>query len=302
METGVGVLCTRVRMEEKWVIEALARAGVPVRPLPPCPFPLPIPSGPSAAPAADGDAAALPGLVLDRLADRAVAGAIVPVLRALGATVLDAGLAASGDRLVIATALAAAGLPRPQALLVASEDAGLAAVAALGCPATMLPLDPGAAGIAFLDRDIAECVLEHREVLGGSTRALALIQAGTALERTEIAVVNGRVAGASQTGAAPELGLAVELAEAAARALGAPVLGVTIANAAGGPVVWDVDPVPAFRAATALGERSVAEAVSDLLLQSLAGVTEIVGLGGHAGELLFASMRREVGDDVVLSA
>ncbi len=41
----VGILCARVRMEEKWMIEALVAAGRPARQLPPTPSPLPL--GPS---------------------------------------------------------------------------------------------------------------------------------------------------------------------------------------------------------------------------------------------------------------
>ena len=89
------------------------------------------------------------------------------------------GIAATGDRLDVASALAAHGLPRPLTALCTSEDAGIEAVAAMGLPATLLPLDLKSTPIALLDRDAAEAVLEHRAVLGGVEGSLALIQAGS---------------------------------------------------------------------------------------------------------------------------
>ena len=129
MATGVSVLCARVKVEEKWLIQALAKAGVPARPLPPTGAPLPIgpvPSGPLAAGAVSGVAAEhlseTTGVIVDRCADRTVAAAVIPALRAMGRRVIDAGLAATGNRLEIASALAAAGVPRPATLLATSED------------------------------------------------------------------------------------------------------------------------------------------------------------------------------------
>src|SRR5262245_18003519 len=109
----VGVLCTRVRVEEKQILATLATAGVPALPLAPTSSPLPmcpVPTKPSFAAAKDGAAA---DIVIDRCQNRAVAAAILPLLRAQRARVIDAGLAATGNRLDIAMSLAAAGIPRP---------------------------------------------------------------------------------------------------------------------------------------------------------------------------------------------
>jgi hypothetical protein len=180
------------------LIESLAEAGVPARQLPPSASPLPVgpvPAEPLATQVVGGDVAEVSRVVIDRCADRIVAGAIVPVLRSLGITVIDGGLAASGDRLSVATALAVAGIPRPATLLVTSEDAGLEAVSQLGYPSTLLPLDFGSVEMPFMDRDIAEAVLEHRGVLGGSRSSVALIQAGVCHDaaRVDLLVVGGRV-------------------------------------------------------------------------------------------------------------
>ena len=83
VSTVVSVLCARVRMEEKWLIESLAQAGVPARQLPPSASPLPVgpvPAEPLATQVVGGDAAEVSRVIIDRCADRIVAGAIVPDL------------------------------------------------------------------------------------------------------------------------------------------------------------------------------------------------------------------------------
>lgn len=289
MAVAVSVLCARVRVEEKGIIAALAEAGVPAAPLAPAelalPFsPSPEPQAPpsagapgAAAPPAPGlswAADAAPPLVLDRCADRAVAAAVLPVWRALGVPTLDAGLAATGTRATVAGALAAAGLPRPITRLVSGEASALAAAAAMGYPATLLPLTPGARSVTLWDEDTAEAVLEHRAVLGDAADALALLQAGAPAPaaRALVTVVDGEPVALAGEGAEAALadGRPAEVAAAAAIALGASVATVEVALAPGGPVVWDVLPVADFRAAVSLTGRSVADAIAALACERLA--------------------------------
>ena len=268
MTAAVGVLCARVRVEEKQLLTALATAGAGAMPLPPTGAPLPIGPVPPTAPfGAPGGIVAQ--VVIDRCQDRAVAAAVLPVCRALGGLTLDAGLAATGDRLATATALAAAGIARPTTRLVCSEEAALAALDEAGYPATLLPLVAGSAPALLHDRDAAEAVLEHRAVLGSGHEALALIQGGApAGAKLTVIVVGGRAVGliepAAVNGWARHQVEAIELAEAAAAALGASVIGVEIAVAAGEVVVWDTQAVPEFRAAAPLGRATVAEALAAL--------------------------------------
>lgn len=312
MSTVVNVLCARVRMEEKWMIEALAEAGVPARQLPPSDSPLPVgpvPAEPLATQVVGGDAAEVSRVIIDRCADRIVAGAILPVLRSLGITVIDGGLAAAGTRLSVATALAVAGIPRPATLLVTSEDSGLEAVSQLGYPATLLPLDFGLTEMPFMDRDIAEAVLEHREVLGGSRSSVALIQSGVCHDaaRVDLLVSGGKVVAMSGAGAGDiSLDRAFEIAENTASVLGASLLGVKVVSSNQGLVVWDVNPVPDFRTLAAIGERSIA---TEIAANVAARLTEIAAgpsvLNGHALLAPFGFgniLGREVSDGVVLSA
>ena len=315
----IGVLCARARVEEKQLMAALAEAGARPTPLPPANVPLPIgphPATPS--PYADTASGGVEArVIVDRCQDRAVAAAVLTACRALGATTLDAGLAATGDRLAIAGALSGAGLPRPETRLACSPEAALAALAEIGYPGTLLPLTAGAAPVVLLDVDTAEAVLEHRSVLGSSREALALVQGGAPSSRATVVVVEGRAVAATApedgdraTHASP-LPTACQLAEQAAAAVGASVVGIEIALTGAGPVVWDIDPVPEFRHAVPLGDVTVAEAVAACAVARLgidAGRMTVQGqMPGRAIEVdepdwRRANPRREVRDGVVLSA
>lgn len=261
----VGVLCARVRVEEKQIMAALAEAGVVPTPLAPADVPLPVgpsprtPTGPGAisTPATD--------LIVDRCQDRATAAVILRVARAVGVDTLDAGLAATGDRLAVAAALGAARLPRPETKLAIGEAAVVDAVAAFGYPSTLLPLPLDGAGIVLPDLDTAEAVAEHRLMLGPPGAAIVLVQAGVAAveARWTVIVVGGRaLAATTATGGLPLPGDGARLAEAAAAVLGADLIGIEVADSAGGLVVWDAHPLPDFRHAVAFGSETVAEAIA----------------------------------------
>jgi glutathione synthase/RimK-type ligase-like ATP-grasp enzyme len=243
---------------------------------------------------------------VDRCQDRTVAAAVLPLRRTARTTVLDAGLAATGTRADVAATLAAAGIPRPTTMLVASEAAGLAALEAIGYPATYLPLTPGAAEIALLDRDTAEAVFEHRSTLGGSSAAMGLLQAGATYGRgrVSIVVVDGQAVAihdpACQARYAARF---VGVAEMAANALDASIVGIELLATPNGPVVWDVNPVPEFRDATPLGGVSVAEAIAELAARHImSGATIVTQLSLDDGVGLRPGLLREVPDGVVLSA
>lgn len=307
--TAIGVLCARVRVEEKQIIAALAEAGAVAMPVPPASTP--VPPGPASSRTlgsshivADEAMTALDCEVLiDRCQNRTVAGAMLPVLRARGARVIDAGLAATGTRLQIATALANAHLPRPATLLACSERAALEAADQLGLPATLLPLTPGAATSSLFDCDTAEAVIEHRIVLGGAPDALALVQAGLPGEadRALVYVVDGEpLAIDAVNGFAPAPADLV-LAAHAARVLGAAMIGVEIVHTASGPVVWDVQPAGELRRAKQLGERSVAQAIAALATTTAAA---IAGVNGAVNAVAHVEWKEVHGGDanVALSA
>ncbi len=314
MTAAIGVLCARVRVEEKQLLAALAEAGLPATALAPASLALPfdptLPPVPLPHAAADlAHATPLP-VVVDRCADRAVGASVLPLWRALGVTTLDAGLAATGNRAAVAAALAPSGVPRPATRLVCSEAAALAALDQTGYPATLLPLAPDAAPVPLLDRDTAEAVLEHRAVLGGASAAVALIQTGAprADERITVMVVGGRAVAVAGDDAGPvRFARLYAMAEAAATAIGAAVAGVEIAMLLGGAVVWDIVPVPDFRGAVPIGRQGVAEAIAALALGRFTAGAEVdrlirVALSAGEGVGTAPGRRQGVSDGVALTA
>jgi [lysine-biosynthesis-protein LysW]--L-2-aminoadipate ligase len=257
----VGVLCARGRVEENAVMAALAEAGIVSALFPPADEPLPV--GPTS-PSPTGHPFPVPQIVVDRHPTRQIARAVLATCAALGVPALCAGIAATGDRLDVASALAARGLPRPLTALCTSEDAGLEAAAAMGLPATLLPLELKSTPIALLDRDAAEAVLEHRAVLGGVEGSLSLIQAGSPGPEhlVHVIVVDGAAAAVEGASGATIPSQVLRLAEEAARALNADLVAIVIAFRSGEPVVWDARPVPEFRAAMPIAGLTVAQAIA----------------------------------------
>jgi glutathione synthase/RimK-type ligase-like ATP-grasp enzyme len=308
MGTVVNVLTARKRVEENQLLQSLALAGVPAEVLSPTSNPLPIgpvPGQPSAAFAVDGGFANLE-VIVDRCQNRSVAQSLVPLLKATGAAVIDAGLAASGNRASIAAVLSRAGLPRPATYLVTSEEVGLASLEYLSYPSTYLPLTTSGAEITLLDRDTAEAVFEHRGMLGGAPAALGILQEGCCYgnSRYSVLVVDGRAVAVSASAESPvKTADAIGLAVAAARALDADILGVDIVATPLGLAIWDVNPVPDWRDLVQVGPVSPADAVAELAARrALPRETTINRLPLHEETDLSARLGLEVRDGVALTA
>lgn len=306
---NVAVLCTRVRVEEKQLLAALAEASLPAEPMSPEPTPFPIPRASLASPAgfsaisAPFDANNRHLIVIDRMQNRAVAGALMRNQRAAGTRVIDAGVASFGSRLDVLHALTAAGIPLPPTLLALSENAGLAAVEETGYPATVFPMQIGLSGIGLQDREIAEAILEHRDTLGGSAESVIVVQGGHYDDHDLIKaiVVDGVVVAYEGTCHHPNgFSGCEQMAVAAAEAIGASFVGVTLAHAPEGLVVWDIRPTPDFRHSIPTGHGTVADAVAGLVQRKLA-TGSVSGLIAQSSlpSLLEAGGR---GSDVVLSA
>ena len=295
MGSVAGVLCTRVRLEEKRMISALGSLGVEVKPFPPSDAPLPI--QPLSAQAVGGEGAGeVVRVVIDRLRERATAAVWLPYWRQPGREMIDGGVTSTLDRLSIARILAEAGLPRPETALVISESSGLNAIELFEGTGTLLPLATGEKELPLIDRESAEAVLEHRNVLGEAPDAISLMQQGVALmsNRALVTTVDGAaIAVEGGLAAGADIGRVAALAGETARLLGARLLGVTVAEIDGRLVVWDVNPVPDFRQAKPIGTDSVEAALAALTVRLLDG--------GRDGEIS-VHFREEAGDHVFLSA
>jgi len=301
----VGVLCARGRVEENAIMAALAEAGIVSALFPPADEPLPV--GPMS-PSPTGRPFPVPQIVVDRHPTRQIARAVLATCNALGVPALCAGIAATGDRLDVASTLATYGLPRPLTALCTSEDAALEAVAAMGLPATLLPLDLRSAAIPLLDPDAAEAVLEHRAVLGGVDGSLGLIQAGSpdTENQVNVIVVDG-VATALETASNSSVpDQALMLAEEAARALNADLVAIVIAFGFGELVVWDAYPVPDFRNAVPIADLTVAKAVAQAVERRLAAVVPGLPAGRNPAWPSISTRAQKQGQglrpDLVISA
>jgi glutathione synthase/RimK-type ligase-like ATP-grasp enzyme len=161
----------------------------------------------------------------------------------------------------------------------------------------------GLSGIGLQDREIAEAIFEHRHTLGGSIESVLMVQGGFHDEHDLIKaiVVDGAVLAYEGTCHHPS-GFAgcEQLAAAAADAIDASLVGVTLAHTPEGLVVWDVRPTPDFRHSIPTGSISVAEAVVALAQRKLAAGSVSALMARSAASSLLGT--GGLGSDIVLSA
>jgi [lysine-biosynthesis-protein LysW]---L-2-aminoadipate ligase len=167
----IGVLYSRVRVEEKWIFNALEKRGVDFDRLDDraIHFDLENP-----APWTEYDA------VIERSISYNSGLYALRILNAFGvATVNTAAVAeACGDKLTTSTLLARAGLPQPRNVVGFTPESALEALEELGYPAVVKPV-VGSWGRLLAkvnDRDAAEAIFEHKATLGSMQHQVFYIQ------------------------------------------------------------------------------------------------------------------------------
>ncbi len=171
MKTKVGVLLSRVRIEEKWILEALDKRGAEYERIDDrlVSFDLDCP----------GDWASY-SVVLERSLSYSRGLYATQVLNAWGIPTVNMAQVAAvcGDKLVTTAALARAGLPQPRTRVAFTSEAALQAIEELGYPVVLKPLvgSWGRLLSKINDRDAAEAVLEHKETLGSFQHSIFYIQ------------------------------------------------------------------------------------------------------------------------------
>jgi [lysine-biosynthesis-protein LysW]--L-2-aminoadipate ligase len=167
----VGVLLSRVRVEEKWILEALDRRGVNYERIDDRQVSLDI-NNPGAWQEFD--------VVLERSLSYARGLYFTQVLNAWGIpTVNMASVAAvCGDKLATSAALARAGIAQPRTKMAFTPEAALEAIEELGYPVVLKPVvgSWGRLLSKINDRDAAEAVLEHKDTLGSYQHSVFYIQ------------------------------------------------------------------------------------------------------------------------------
>ena len=168
----IGVLCSRIRLEEKLLLQALrARGAEPVRI-----------DDDEAVLEIRGQAGTSPpwDAVLDRSLSQSRALAALRVLEAQGVTTVNAAavVAVCGDKVATSAALARRGLPTPRTLVAFTPEAALRGVEELGYPVVIKPAvgSWGRMVSRLNDRDAAEAVLEHKRALGSAADSVYYLQ------------------------------------------------------------------------------------------------------------------------------
>ena len=165
----IGVLCSRIRAEEKLLFDALQRRGLDFDKIDDREIVFEIGAEP---PRYD--------VVLERCLHHSRALYALRILNQRGVPTVntyDVALTC-GDKINTTTALVAAGVPSPRTLIAFTPESALQAIETLGYPVVLKPAvgSWGRLLAKISDRDAAEALLEHKDTLGSYQHAIFYIQ------------------------------------------------------------------------------------------------------------------------------
>lgn len=167
----IGVLYSRVRVEEKWIFAALEQRGIDFDRLDDrlVHFDLDEPG-----------AWRQYHAVLERSLSFARGLYALRVLNAWGVPTVNTAKVADtcGDKLATSAVLSSAGLPQPRTVAAYTTESALEAIESLGYPVVLKPVvgSWGRLLAKINDRDAAEAVLEHKATLGSYQHSIFYIQ------------------------------------------------------------------------------------------------------------------------------
>ncbi len=171
MTVRVAVLVSRIRVEEKLLLTALESAGAAVQM---------VDDGELVLSLADGQRSLAADVVLERSVSTARGLYALRILEAQGYPTVNRYHTAStcADKLLTTAALAEAGLPQPRIRVAFTPESALAAIEEFGYPVVLKPVvgSWGRLLARINDRDAAEAVLEHKDVLGSYQHSIYYIQ------------------------------------------------------------------------------------------------------------------------------
>ena len=167
----IGVLYSRMRVEEKWIFGAMEKRGIDYDRLDDreVSFDLEAPE---------------PWLSYDAVLERSISYTsglyALRMLSTLGVPTVNKANVAEicGDKLVTSAVLAKAGVPQPHVVTAFTPEAALSAIEAFGYPVVLKPVvgSWGRLLAKINDRDAAEAVLEHKATLGSVQHSVFYIQ------------------------------------------------------------------------------------------------------------------------------
>jgi len=167
----IGILHSRIRVEERLLAESLQARGVDLELIDVRELVLDLHD---ASPWHRFDA------VLERCVSQSASTAVVRVLEGFGVPVVNPAhvIDVCGDKLATSVALVRAGVPTPRTRLAVDENAALAAIEQNGYPAVLKPT-VGSWGRLLArvnDRDAAEAIVEHKSTLGSVQHSVYYVQ------------------------------------------------------------------------------------------------------------------------------
>ena len=167
----IGVLYSRVRVEEKWIFAAMEKRGIDYERLDDraISFDLENPE---------------PWLAFDAVLERSISYTsglyALRLLNSFGVPTVNTAAVAEvcGDKLTTSALLAKAGVPQPRNVVAFTPEAALEAIEAFGYPVVLKPVvgSWGRLLAKINDRDAAEAVLEHKATLGSVQHSVFYIQ------------------------------------------------------------------------------------------------------------------------------
>ena len=165
----IGMLCSRMRVEEKLLRDALVQRGIDVEIVDDRELTFTL-----AHPTRRWDA------VLERSISQTRGLAITRVLESWGVPTVNrhAVAATCASKLDTSAALEAAGIPTPETAVAFTPDAALRAAEDMGYPVVLKPVTGswGRLLAKINDRDAAEALFEHKAVLGGPDHSVFYLQ------------------------------------------------------------------------------------------------------------------------------
>lgn len=165
----VAVVASRVRMEEKLILGSLERRGVLYEQLDERDISMPL-----------EDREVPYSAVLNRSISNTRSLYVTRLFEARGIPVVNrsAVVETCGDKILTSLELIKAGIPTPRTTVALTPDAALKALEEFGYPAVLKPVT-GSWGRLLAkvnDREAAEAILEHKEVLGSPAHQVIYIQ------------------------------------------------------------------------------------------------------------------------------
>jgi [lysine-biosynthesis-protein LysW]--L-2-aminoadipate ligase len=167
----IAVLCSRVRVEEKWIFEALDKRGVDYDR---------IDDRQATFKLSDPQFWTKYDVVLERSLSYKNGLYITQILNGWGIPTVNMASVAQvcGDKLATSVALTQANVPQPQVWVAFTPESALEMIEEIGYPVVLKPVigSWGRLLARLNDRDAAEAILNHKDVLGSFQHSVFYIQ------------------------------------------------------------------------------------------------------------------------------